>query len=178
LILIDIAYLSLQQQHNGGGNFLRPIAFKPIPFEPDYRIASQHHQHHHQQQHHHPQQQQQQATGQQPVPGERYGYGSTPSLVPLSTAATHKFGSKLTTFHCQFISHTFTCLLVLLPGTTDLRHLAARRRGHRAVQRTSNEDSLGLGLGLGLGLECLSGHDRPDGASRLVLEGNLLLYPL
>lgn len=49
-----------------------------------------------------------------------------------------------------------------------MRHLAARRRGHRVLHRSSNEDALGLGLtlGLGLGLDCLSGHDRPDGASR------------
>lgn len=71
------------------GNFLRPIAFKPIPFEPDYRIACQQ-----QQQKLQLQQQQQQlpqqATGQV---GERYGYGSTPSLAPLP-AVSQKFGSK------------------------------------------------------------------------------------
>ncbi|ALC49780.1 CG15365 [Drosophila busckii] len=141
--------ISEQQQQQQGEpleqqNFLRPIAFKPIPFEPDYRIASQQQQQ--QQQHTQQQQQQQQLQQQQQhqhqqqqqpaLAAERYGYGSTPSLVPLVTPATQKFGS-----------------------TTDLRHLAARRRGQRIVQRHSNEDHLALGL------EYLNGHDRPDGAS-------------
>ena len=160
LILIDGVCLLLQHNGTNGGNFLRPIAFKPIPFEPDYRIAAQHQQQQ-QQQLQQQQQQQQQASAQQSVPGERYGYGSTPSLVPLSAAATHKFGSKYPTFDYQ---KPFFINLCLMPGTTDLRHLAARRRGHRVVQRSSNED--GLGLGLALGLECLTGLGRPDGGSR------------
>ncbi|XP_039233444.1 mediator of RNA polymerase II transcription subunit 15 isoform X2 [Drosophila yakuba] len=177
-----------QQQQMGeaeqtSGNFLRPIAFKPIPFEPDYRIACQQQQQHQQQlqlqqqQHQHQQQQQQQQQqlqlqhqqhqqqqqqqqhhqhqhqqqqqqqqhqalqlstegGQAGGGAERYGYGSTPSLAPLPTASAQKFGS-----------------------TTDLRHLAARRRNHRLLQRSSNEDSLTLDL-LSTG-----SHDRPDGAS-------------
>lgn len=91
--------------NDSGGNFLRPIAFKPIPFEPDYRIAAQQQQQQQQQLHLHQQQQQlhqqqQQAASalmvptQQQLAGERYGYGSTPSLVPLSSSATQKFGSK------------------------------------------------------------------------------------
>ncbi|KAH8272683.1 hypothetical protein KR026_000867, partial [Drosophila bipectinata] len=119
-----------QGEAEQNGNFLRPIAFKPIPFEPDYRIACQQQQQQLQQQHH--QQLPPQVAGQV---GERYGYGSTPSLAPLP-AVSQKFGS-----------------------TTDLRHLAARRRNHRILQRSSNEDALTLDL-LGSG-----SHDRPDGAS-------------
>ncbi|XP_001966749.2 leucine zipper putative tumor suppressor 2 homolog [Drosophila ananassae] len=120
-----------QGEAEQNGNFLRPIAFKPIPFEPDYRIACQ------QQQQKLQLQQQQQQLPQQAAGqvGERYGYGSTPSLAPLP-AVSQKFGS-----------------------TTDLRHLAARRRNHRILQRSGNEDALSLDL-LGSG-----SHDRPDGAS-------------
>ncbi|KAH8300829.1 hypothetical protein KR018_006028 [Drosophila ironensis] len=147
------------EAEQANGNFLRPIAFKPIPFEPDYRIACQQQQQHQQQLQLQQQQQQQQLQQQLQQPnltggqsagqvagqtGERYGYGSTPSLAPLPVAsATQKFGS-----------------------TTDLRHLTARRRNPRILQRSGNEDALTLDLlggGGGAG-----GHDRPDGASRLV----------
>ncbi|XP_023037166.2 leucine zipper putative tumor suppressor 2 homolog isoform X2 [Drosophila willistoni] len=115
------------EQNQSNGNFLRPIVFKPIPFEPDYRIQQQQQQQLQSQQHQQQQQQlqQQQQMYHQPAivngQAERYGYGSTPSLVPLPPAATQKFGS-----------------------TTDLRHLAARRRNHRVTQRSGQEETPNL----------------------------------